>query len=210
MFLILTYCSGYVYDIYKRFVGSLFDTTFIGKIVFFIQTKDIQKLDKLKEEFNDIKYPNTKIEYVVKDEIPFHIQTYRFFMYHKYLKENEQTANTYIMMCDSRDVLFQKDLMEIEKYENKYELYIFAENNIIKNNKHNNKWISIIANNLKEDLTNVRNEQIICSGLTIGTYNGMLKYLDVFITQVERLKNNYKKIKGLDQGIHNYLIYTKK
>ncbi len=34
---VLTYCSGYPYEIFERFAGTLYDTGFQGKLIYFIK-----------------------------------------------------------------------------------------------------------------------------------------------------------------------------
>ena len=206
MFYVLTYCSGYNYEIYQRFVGSLVDTSNNISVIFFIREIDIEKLKKIQNEFI-----NTSIRYVVCNNIPndIHIQTYRFYLY-QYLKTQTLDKNDYILLCDSRDLLFQKDVMNIEKFNNNNDLFVFEENNIIKNNKHNFKWINILSLYLKENLSYIQDKQIICSGTILGTSYGIMVYLREFNKVIDKLDRTCLKYCGLDQGIHNYLLYSGK
>lgn len=103
MFYILTYCSGYCYDIYKRFVGGLYDTSDDISVVFFIKTQDISNLKKIQNEFE-----YKSIRYVLCDNIPdnIHIQTYRFSLYYQFLRTQILNKTDYILLCDFRDLLF--------------------------------------------------------------------------------------------------------
>lgn len=206
MYYILTYCSGYNYQIYQRFIGSLVDTSKNIAVIFFIKELDIDKLRKLQNEFSDISIRYVLSEYFQQTN-NVHIQTYRFELYYKYLKTQVLNKDDYILLCDSRDVLFQKDVMEIEKFNNGNDLFVFEEDNTIKNNKHNSKWIDILNNHLEEDISYIKDNQIICSGTILGTLEGIMTYLRVFNDTIEKLDNSCLKYCGLDQGIHNYLIY---
>jgi hypothetical protein len=208
MFYVLTYCSNYNYQIYQRFVGSLVDTSHNVAIIFFIKTNDIHILKKIQNEFSNI-----SIRYVICDDIPnnIHIQTYRFQLYCQYLKTQILNTDDYILLCDSRDLLFQKDVMEIEKFNNeKNDIFIFEEDDIIKNNKHNSKWINKLNSDIAEDISYIKEKQIICSGTILGTFYGISCYLEKFNKIVDNLSNKCREFPGLDQGIHNYIIYSGK
>ena len=99
---ILTYCSGYDYKIYDRFCGSLNDTGFTGKIYIVINDCDTNNIIEIKNKYNNV------IE--IYDHIPknVHVNCHRFQCYKKILEKNIITSE-YIFLCDSRDVLFQKN-----------------------------------------------------------------------------------------------------
>lgn len=196
--IILTYCSGYSEEIYTRFAGSLFDTDYKGIIIFFIKENDISKLINIKKKYLD------QIKYVIVSPT-FHVQSYRYILYKEYLEQNKNVAD-YIFICDSRDVLFQKNFDNYDLDIN-YDLFVFRENIKIKNDHHNTKWIKALDNN--ENIYNkIKNNFAICSGTTYGTYNGMLDYLNIFCDILDRYPNNHMfKTIPSDQGIHNYIIY---
>lgn len=103
--------------------------------------------------------------------------------------------------------------MEIENFNNN-DLFIFEEDDIIKNNKHNSKWIDILNLYINDNILYIKDKKIICSGTILGTilgtYYGIMYYLGIFNRIVEKLNKECHKYCGLDQGIHNYLIYSGK
>ena len=48
---VLTYCSGYPYEIFERFAGTLYDTGFQGKLIYFIKESDVPTLTNLIDEY---------------------------------------------------------------------------------------------------------------------------------------------------------------
>ena len=197
--IVLTYCSGYSLKIYDRFAGSLFDTGYEGKIIFFIKNTDIPIIKNIKKKYID------KIEYIICNS-QFHVQSNRYIHYKEYLENNKNIAD-YILICDSRDVLFQKNF-DNYNLDKSYDLYVFAEDIIIKNDKISIEWINALNCNDKI-YNNIITKKNICSGTTYGTYNGILEYLIKFTDKLSEYHDTHMfKTKPSDQGIHNYLVYT--
>ena len=196
--IVLTYCSGYSEIIYNRFAGSLFDTGYDGKIIFFIKDIDTQYIKNLKNNYNN------KIDYIICNS-KFHVQSYRYIHFKKYLDDNKNIAD-YIFICDSRDVLFQKNF-ENYPLDINYNLFVFAEDTIIKNDPNTLTWIKALECNEK-DYNIIINNITICSGTTYGTYDGILNYLTKFIYKLNSYHSSHMfKTKASDQGIHNFLVY---
>ena len=130
---VLTYCSGYPYEIFERFAGTLYDTGFQGKLIYFIKESDIPTLTNLIGE-----YP--KVEYIVT-ESEFHVQSYRFVLYNDFLNSQDDDSNIFI--CDSRDVIFQKN---IEDYpvDREVDLYFFREDKITRDCEYNTNYMDQI------------------------------------------------------------------
>ena len=51
-------------------------------------------------------------------------------------------------------------------------------------------------------------KSLICSGTILGDYESVCDYLDEFLRSLPKARSVMRM--GLDQGIHNYLIYTGK
>jgi hypothetical protein len=51
---VITYCSGYDYNTFNRFAGTLYDTGFSGDLIFVIQEKDKPILEKLKVNYKNV------------------------------------------------------------------------------------------------------------------------------------------------------------
>jgi len=199
---VLTYCSGYPYEIFERFAGTLYDTGFQGKLIYFIKESDVPTLTNLIDE-----YP--KVEYVVT-ESEFHVQSYRFVLYNDYLNRQDDDSNIFI--CDSRDVIFQKN---IEDYpvDREVDLYFFREDKITQDCEYNTNWVTNIDKQFPEEKfwDTIKDKPIICSGTTLGTMKGMKEYLRLMSSNLERFPSDHQlKNEPSDQGLHNYLYYMNK
>ena len=53
---IITYCSGYRYEVFRRFAGTLFDTGFNGNLIFVIKECDLEHLKQLMETYKNVTY----------------------------------------------------------------------------------------------------------------------------------------------------------
>ncbi len=202
--LVLTYCSGYPYEIFERFAGSLYDTGFSGEVIYFIKESDKPTLEELKKS-----YP--KVDYVVT-EAYFHVQSFRFVLYNSFLKYTKLHNPTHVFICDSRDVLFQKNI-EDWKWDDTVDLYFFGEDKITQDCKYNTSWVTNIDKQFPEEKVwdTIKNKNIICSGTTYGTLDGMKKYVELMTTNLERFPEDHQlKNHPSDQGLHNYLYYMNK
>ena len=124
--LVMTTLINYEYNIHYRFIGTLFDSVKNVVLVVFITKNDEKHINKIK----DI-YPNSNIEIILINMKDIHIVNLRFKLYYNYLLEHKNIYNL-IFLCDSRDVIFQKDIFTHPIINNKYDLYLFEEesNNI--------------------------------------------------------------------------------
>ena len=194
---VITYCSGYNYEIFNRFVGTLNDSGFKGKIFIIINYDDFQIIKLLKEKYINV-YP--LIDSISKKT---HINCHRFFCINSLL--NSQTINSeYILLCDSRDVLFQKNLEDYQ-YDPSIDIYGFLEGiTIEKEQVFNARWIRQLDAILKLNIYDkIHKNSVICCGTTIGKKDAIKKYVD----QMCDIINNNNIITNLDQGIHNYMLY---
>ena len=197
---VLTYCTGYPFEIYQRFVGSLFDTGFSGILYMVVSPNDVKHLQILRPI-----YPN--LFFFVDSSVPsIHINCHRFFVY-KHLFETFNFYTDFIFLCDSRDVLFQKN-MEDYPLDETVDLYAFQEGVEIKNEPlFNIPWLQALEYYLNEPiLSEIQEQKVICCGTTLAKVNVMKTYINKMCSIIE--ENNIKL--NLDQGIHNYLLYLNK
>ena len=196
---IITYISGYPYEVFDRFIGSLNDTGFSGKIYLIINTQDKPVIKLLRNKYSNI--------YPVVDNIPkkIHLNCHRFFCIKQLLKQ--KFDSDYFLLCDSRDVLFQKNIEEFNYHPN-IDIYGFQEGITIAQEKvFNTPWIKILEQIVKEPIYDfIADNKIICCGTTIGKHDAIQKYVNTMCDIIER--NNIGM--NLDQGIHNYLLYLNK
>lgn len=205
---VLTYCGGYNYEIYRRFAGSLYDTGFSGKLFFIVTENDVSKVVTLKQT-----YP--KVEFFVDDgssHAGVAVHSRRFFL-KKSLIENHMDDHfkdcDYIFMCDSRDVLFQRNIEDYPFYLPNTEIYVFQEKPFFfEEGRFNTPWIRRIEQlegGLKELYDRVIvNQKILCVGTILATKKATLHYLNVMCDFY--IKHNITEI--IDQGLHNYMIYA--
>jgi hypothetical protein len=188
---VMTLCTGYDYPIFQRFVGSLYDTGFSGSCYIFCQERDVPILDKLKEEYS-------KVVAVPCDLSRFntHMQSSRF----KFMAECLDVDYDYLFICDSRDVLFQKN---IEEFPLKGDLYAFEEEQIIGNCRFNSHWIHDVERVLGKTVP-IQHKTVICSGTVIVSKQAGQKYLNAMSDIM--LDPRWVKYPA-DQGPHNYLCH---
>jgi hypothetical protein len=96
----------------------------------------------------------------------------------------------------------------LNNYDSNIDLYGFLEGaTIMQDTNWNTLWLKRIECILEEQFYDeIANNRIICSGTTIGTVNGIKKYLDALCGII----NKYNITEVLDQGIHNYLLHLNK
>jgi len=198
--IVMTCCINYNYKIFERFIGSLFDSTDNIDLVIFIGENDVEHILKLKKTYENIIYS-------IIDNKNIHIVNYRFYLYYDFLNKNKNNYN-YIFICDSRDVLFQKNIFNHSILSSKYDLYIFEEesqNITIDKCKFNSLYIQKSGLDIN-DL--VYNKPILCVGTILGNENGIMEYLEKFVyillNEVEEENRSYY---GTDSGINYKIIY---
>lgn len=199
---ILTYCSRYSYEVYDRFCGSLFDTGFQGNIHIVVHKHDLAIIKLLK-----IKYP--KVYEIIDDLVKkTHFNCHRFYTYQKFLLNANLTCD-YILLCDSRDVLFQKNIenYDFEKLLN-IDIFVFAEGiKIYQDENCNSPWIKSLDKILDQKIYDeINNKDIICCGTTLGKNNAIITY----VNEMCNFLTKYNIIDNLDQGIHNYFVHMNK
>ena len=197
--LVLTFCSGYSFAVYERFVESLFQTVFQCRLVMFISQSDIPTVQPLQKKYAD------KFEYIACTW-SFHPQTFRYFLYKTYL-QNLIPAPDLVFICDSRDVLFQKNIFDYPLSPD-IALWLFAEDMTIgQDAKWNSKWLQQVD---ADSLPLLAQQRILCSGTTMGRYLAMMIYLNLMTTVVKQRflsKNRAAELGAVDQGIHNFIAY---
>lgn len=142
----------------------------------------------------------------------FDVQIKRYEFYLKILKEKKYEN---ILICDSRDIYFQSNPFD---YPFKGSINFFLEDKKIKDCPYNSEWIiksygKKIHKSLSESIIN-------CSGTTLGSYDGLKKYLSLMIQQSS--KHKFKKRlkylltfrrdkggRGVDQAYSNFIVHNK-
>jgi len=200
---IITFATGYPFFVYDRFIGSLNDTGFSGKVFIVVKEQDNKTMDLVTK-----KYSNVVLFYDTIHQNT-HINNHRFFCLEKLL-ENAYFESEYLFMCDFRDVLFQRNIEEYDfsSDSDAADIYGFQEELRICDEKvYNTPWIQMLGQILGEDIfAKIGNNPIICCGTTLGKIEVIKKYVSVMC----QIINSYRIQINLDQAIHNYLLYMNK
>ena len=130
----------------------------------------------------------------------YHSQVGRYAFYYTYLKQHPYNN---ILFTDVRDVVFQSD--PFSGFNEKLAVFHESPSIKIKDETFNRNWIK---EGFGEDIYKMMaNEKIYCSGTILGNYEGIMTFLEIFISTCLKYSIPYN-IKGMDQGIFNYLIHT--
>lgn len=193
---VLTYCSGYGYDVFARFTESLYKTGFNGDLVFVATQGDVNTLETLKARYKKVSYVVDKLANTRQ------CQQKRYYLFQDILKN---IKSDYVLLTDCRDVFFQRNIEEYETPQG-VDVLFAGEGNIIGNCPHNKNWLGMIEKDLQTTIIEkIQNKPIVCSGTTFGTLNGIKSYVDSICEYMSnKIPTDYA---GLDQGIHNYLIH---
>jgi len=140
------------------------------------------------------------------------VATARYELYWAWSLQYEN--DSWLMLIDSRDTYFQRNpfddlskLYSTRKKEKGGRLLLFAENAAstkIKDSSFNSNWLRTAYG--KEVIKPFQDQPVICSGSTMGEKIALESYLRAMVTQFDETKC---KLKGCDQGFHNYLYYSK-
>jgi len=209
--LVLGLINYYTFYEFQKFVKSLRNSGYRDDIVFFVgdgmSPFSIRKLKKFQVKI--IKF-NTIYELpegnLAGKKYQFNPQTthnnYRWYLYYDFLEKNRLNYNQ-IFLTDIKDVYFQKSPFLIKSSQ---KLIFFLEGKdktIGEDVVYNSKWVEHIYG--KEGLERIKNNFISCCGTILGYSEEIFRY-------VKHLLEEYDKISDcsitLDQGIHNYLLYT--
>jgi hypothetical protein len=121
---------------------------------------------------------------------------------------------THAFLCDSRDLIFQSNLMRFLPYDGRFHpkelkpindgLFVFAESVTIDREYFNKQWINCIQPNFTETLA--PNSMVLNSGQVLGSISALLTLLNMMNDSMRRITYCDHLI-GIDQGFYNWLIY---
>lgn len=108
-----------------------------------------------------------------------------------------------VMFVDARDTVFQSDIFSHMR--NGEGLYVFQEQRprTISECGWNSGWVKDCYGDA--GLAKVGRSVISCSGTTLGSWKDVLAYIDAM---ADALEDSKCERNGIDQGIHNYLVYS--
>jgi hypothetical protein len=123
----------------------------------------------------------------------------------------QYNRHNWLMLIDSRDTYFQTNPFEnlpreSDSHKDNGLLYFFEENSIstkIKDSSFNSRWLKSAYGT--DNVQSFMDKPIICSGSTMGEQVAIEAYLRAMVAQFD---DTSCKLKGCDQGFHNYLYYS--
>jgi hypothetical protein len=191
--LVLSFILGYPYNKLEPFVKTLRKTGFDGDVVVFFNNLTQDTIEKLRPF--DIKLIKFDAEEFRRENIPlFH---YRFYLFRDFISKNRDKYRM-IFLTDMRDVVFQKNPFEYSGYS---KINFFLEDLAFKDSNINFFTIKKIGG---DGFANKHlNDLVSCAGTTLGESKTILEYC-------QKMSDNLKSGLPLDQGFHNFLIYSNK
>jgi hypothetical protein len=141
--------------------------------------------------------------------VGMHLVMRRFFWYLSLLKTLEASESTHVIITDSRDVIFQSNpFTQLHWVEGS--IITGAEARNIGQCDVNKQWVLDFYDS--EVYQTLADNQILCSGVTLGAVKAITLYLDKMCAEmVDRLKNGrWIPRKILDQAVHNRVFYCAK
>jgi hypothetical protein len=132
-----------------------------------------------------------------------HVKFARYFVARHLIRSNLANIDM-VLLCDSRDVLFQDDPFASVTTD----LVSGIEDYSIENDEINRDWL---AKNYGENgMTIIGHHNVICSGVTLGRRDAILSYLDLICREIsDKVAVNAFSDNG-DQPLHNWVIRTQK
>jgi len=217
--LILGIAEDLTFKDLELFIGSLKKVNYEGDICLFVSGMNAVNRNTLRQygvktvAFNN-RFPYTKdtsemevsyisTRYTKSDFKKIPMRTFRFIMYYLYLSKHKDEYSR-VLLADTRDVIFQKDPFD---FGDDKALYCFLENKnmTIGSCPSNSAWIRDLCG--EKTLSEIGENNIICSGVNIGGILPIMRHLENRIEVSQQFKKSSPKPIGGDQAAHNYIIY---
>lgn len=181
------------YGMAEPFLGSIAQSGFKGEVVMFVDGVSQSDALKMKAMGANV-IPMAPFK---RTEISGNGLRYRY--YWEYLDKTPGYRN--VMISDVRDVIVQRNPFEANIND---ELWCSLEDGTkIGENDWNRGWVEVIYG--KEGLDRIKDQPISCSGATIGGFQAMYDYT---LLMTKHLQQTSVKLGGIDQGVHNWLLYN--
>jgi hypothetical protein len=121
-----------------------------------------------------------------------------------YLERLSRTQASYrrVMLTDVRDVVFLGDPFSVVGGAESVRFFLESENVTIADSAYNRSWLLTAYGEAM--LEKLGDRPISCSGVTVGSVDGVLAYLTVMVDELARLPRH---IRGIDQGVHNVVVH---
>lgn len=194
---ILGTAVNYAYDDLKPFVLSLKSSGYTGDLVLFVSEIDDESLAALRADGVIIEFFET-YRFMALD-----LSTARYVRYFEYLAARPGAYDT-VVLCDTRDVLFQSDPAEICARD---ELCFFLESGhaTLGECPWNARWLREGFGAAALDQLGART--ICCSGVTAGGARRIADYISTLVRIATDCPAAAQRLKGFDQAVHNVILY---
>jgi len=131
--------------------------------------------------------------------LQYNMMFYRFEIYKTYLSDKVYDK---VLLTDMNDVIFQEDPFAFQ-FSGK--MYFACEQGILGDFNDSSSVLNMIwlvgCSHIKQNYSLYNGKNIICAGTVLGTYTGVMEYLDFYVSnQREKIVN--------DQGLLNVYVYN--
>ena len=220
--------TNYDVNVYKRFVGSLRATGYLGNIILAVSPTPKPGVEEyLTQEgviMKRLNYVNCSSD-ILKGATPenahavevmtcadpypdLKVRWGRFALLRDYLAECIECTGP-VLVADVRDTFFQRDPFGPEAPET-IGLHLAEEHRTMRTTN----WLVDAPVTKCKKIERIFDEPMLCSGTTWGTREAMLKYLQAMVDEMYIWMQHpdccCNPMNGDDQSIHNYLYYTGK
>ncbi len=125
----------------------------------------------------------------------------RYLRYYRFLSTAPKDRYENVMITDTSDVYFQSDPFDFQ-IGTQVNCFLEDARETLSSEPANRYWLaSAYGEQVVDELGSLT---ISCSGVTIGPYRAILEYLRVMADSLLRLRYQWA---GIDQAVHNYMIY---
>lgn len=197
--LIMGTVMNYDWNMIEPFFVSLRKSGFSGDVVIFVSNIAEPVQQKLQEYgITIVPFQRVGLEQIISPN------DYRYYLYLLYLERFKDKYH-FVLLTDVRDVIFQAVPFPWFLPTDKLSVAVESRRKAIWDDVCNTRWIlTKFGAHIFHDL---RGYPSICSGTTIAPVDIMLSYLNKMIS-CTFLQGGYFQL--IDQGVHNYLLYTNK
>jgi hypothetical protein len=126
----------------------------------------------------------------------------RYLRYYRLLSTVPKTRYANVMLTDVSDVYFQFDPFDFE-VGTSVNCFLEDARETLSSEAANRFWLAAAYGD--HVLADLGSRTISCSGVTIGPCEAILAYLRIMVKSLVHLRYQWA---GIDQAVHNYLIYT--
>ena len=209
--MVIAMAMGYQLQVHRRFVRSLRLGGYSGDIVVlcdeaqmaqsvrrFLKEQSVETVD-VAPHMNDPEFKRLGLT------------SAKFLRYHMYAQvaKRERYRHGLVLLCDYRDVTFQRDPFARTVLSNGENLRLFLEISppTIGHETYTTEWIESCWG--EEAVAKIHGDPIICSGVTMGTPQGVEEYCHKMLESMAAVVNK-SGCGGHDQRHHNWLYYSGK